>query len=117
MKRVVYFLGGIVADFEIEDEDYDAFAAELKSETGAQDKQLLEHSRLTLEAFVIKSEESQSRTTTELERAAACFVWRYFNENEDKDLVFGDDVIVIDETGSGENVQYAPLGSVNLSPA
>ena len=31
MKRVVYFLGGIVADFEIEDEDYDAFAAELKS--------------------------------------------------------------------------------------
>jgi len=117
MKRVVYFMGGIVADFEIEDADYDAFSAELKSKAGAQDKQLLEHSRLTLEAFVIKSEENTSGVTTEMEKAAACFVWRYFNENEDEELVFNDDIVVIDETGSGEDVRYTPLSAVNLSPA
>ena len=113
MKKVVYFKAGVVADFDIGDDEYQAFAEQLGERTSPADAALLEQSRQTLQGCLYACREGQMG---DHEMAAACFVWRYFNENADPEANIDGDVIVIDEDGPGGNVRYASLAAVQLSP-
>jgi hypothetical protein len=112
VKRVVYFKAGVVADFEIDDEDYDSFTEQLKEAPSPDDAGLLEHSRQVLDSCIREAEEG---VMGDEERAAACYLWHYFNDNTDPAASIDGDVIVIDEKGDGSDVRYAPLAAVKLS--
>lgn len=113
MRKVVYFHAGTVADFSIEDEDYDIFVGQLHSGEAVGDRALLDQARKTLETCLTLDQGEAD----EMVIAAAAFIWRHFNEATDEARRIDGDIIVIDETGEGRDVHYAPLAAVNLSPS
>lgn len=113
MKRVVYYHGGLVADFAIPDELYVAFAERAASITGEPGADL-DKARKVLERILRQAAAGDEGKAGENEAIAACYIWHYLNHTIAEDGRIEGDILVVDEDGEGENITYMPLADVEL---
>jgi len=112
MRKVMYFLGGAVADFEIADARFEDFTDQVRAEVCHDDGELGK-ARTVLEEFTRGGE---GKTASSSEELAACFVWNYFNTHPDPAKIIQGDVIIVDLTGDGETIEYASVADVQVAP-
>ncbi len=113
MRTVIYFRGGVVADFPVPDELLDSFAKHVKFEIRHDEKEL-EKARLVLDR-VVRSEGAVPVGPNET--AAACFIWSFFNTNPDSGRVIQGDVVVVDLDGRGVHIEYASPADIRIAQA
>jgi hypothetical protein len=113
MRKVVFYLGGTVADFPIPDDRFDEFSRLMPWERRYADDDLAK-ARDVLAAFVRRSRESSSLKTGPNEILAACFVWNYFNTHPENRRHIDGDVLVVDMHGDGTAVDYMPAAEASL---
>lgn len=113
MRKVMYFQGGIVAEFTVPDALFHAFSREMDWDRRYNDDELQKAQRV-LGNFVTASDEGTPQGANE--SAAACFVWNFFNTNPDADRVIDDDIFIVDLAGDGETIEYAAVRDIPLTP-
>ena len=111
MKKVIYFLGGTVADFAIPEERFEEFSKHVKWEIRHSEAEL-DKARLVLERFVGQGD----GTSGPLEMAAACFVWSFFNTNPEDEKYIKGDIVIVDLRGDGATVEYASAADIQVAP-
>lgn len=114
MRKVVFYLGGTVADFAIPGDRFDEFSRVMPWERRHADDDLAK-AREVLAAFVRKSRDAPDARIGPNEILAACFVWNYFNtHSEDRRHIEGD-VLIVDMHGDGMSIDYMPADQANLT--
>lgn len=114
MRKVIYFLGGSVADFVIPDDRFEAFSAHAAPEV-IHSEDDLGKARTVLETFLTENPEADA-PATDLEILAACFVWNFFNSHPKEDMSIKGDVIIVDLSGDAATIEYASVDDVPLTP-
>jgi hypothetical protein len=113
MRKVTYFLGGTVADFDIPDDRFDDFSKNSARDTRHSDDHL-DKARRHMEAFI----QSDPQTAAGAEEIlAACFIWNYFNTQADDTLYIKGDVIIVDLNGDGATIEYASPRDIQMTPS
>ncbi|MDH5749385.1 MAG: hypothetical protein OEY85_08740 [Rhodospirillales bacterium] len=113
MRKVIYFLGGTVADFDIPDDRFDEFSKHSKRDARHSEDDLGK-ARRKLEAFVQSNAETGAGPE---EILAACFIWNFFNTHADDNLYIKGDVVIVDLNGDGETIEYASVNDIQLAPS
>ncbi len=113
MRKVIYFHGGTVADFDIPDDRFDDFSKNAKRDA-RHSEDALDKARRNLEAFI--QSESKSNAGAE-ETLAACFIWNFFNTHDDDALYIKGDVVIVDLSGDGGTIEYAAVKDVQMAPS
>lgn len=113
MRKVVYFHGGTVADFEIPDALFEDFTLRAKWEKRHSQDSLLK-ARQILEAFMRRAAQGKASRVEPGETVAACFVWNYFNTHPDEGSHIAGDVVIVDLQGDGSAVEYAAVDDVQM---
>ncbi|VBB69044.1 hypothetical protein RIEGSTA812A_PEG_517 [invertebrate metagenome] len=110
MRKVIYYCGGTVVDFNVEEAHYEDFLRSLRNEKYNNDKEL-NRARWVLAAYV-------RRDTNEipgpLEQIAACYVWHYFNTHVMDDHRIDGDIMIVDLDGTGATIEYTAAQDVQL---
>lgn len=112
MKRVTYFHGGVILDFDLEEARYKDFAARLKPEVRHSDAELGK-AQGVLAAYVTGEDD---RAPSPLEMAAACYVWDYFHTHKDASKRIDGNIVIVDLAGNGETIEYASEADLNFAP-
>ena len=115
MHNVIYYCGGTVADFPIDEARYQDFADRLATGLRHSEAELTK-ARTALERFVHQAESDPKAEAGPTELSAACYVWDYFNTNPDPVHHIDGDVLIIDLNGEGETIEYAAAADVQLAP-
>lgn len=113
MRKIIYFFGGTVADFDIPDDRFDDFTTQAKPET-LHSEDDLGLARGVLANF-LKSDENTEVGAEEI--LAASFVWNFFNTHMEDHLHIDGDVMIVDLAGNGETIEYASVNDVQLAPS
>ena len=112
MRKVMYFMGGIVADFTIPDDRFEEFTKnidwEIRHEEGELDK-----ARGVLERF---TRNAPADGAGPVETLAACFVWNFFNTNPDDERFIKGDIVIVDLQGDGSTIEYASAADIQMAP-
>ncbi|MBF0095220.1 MAG: hypothetical protein HQL34_11855 [Alphaproteobacteria bacterium] len=111
MRRITYFHGGMILDFDIEDARYDDFTARLKPELRHSDAELGK-AQGALGAYVAGDED---RAPGPREMAAACYVWDFFHTHPDASKRIDGVVVIVDLAGNGETIEYAAESDLNFA--
>lgn len=111
MRNIIYFKGGTVADFVIDDAQYDDFVQQLAPEQINSDVHLGK-ARRALEHFMAGPD---GREAGSLEVSAACYVWHFFNSNKDASRRIDGDVVIVDLAGDGETIEYASTADIQIA--
>lgn len=113
MRKVVFYLGGTVADFAIPGDRFDEFSRLMPwDRSHAADD--LAKAREVLAAFVRRSKETSGLKVGSNETLAACFIWNYFNTHPEDHQHIEGDVLVVDMHGDGTAVDYMPAAQASL---
>jgi len=110
MRTVTYFQGGVVADFQIPDDRFDAFSKHIDWDTRYQEDELHKASKV-LAASVSKGEGLEAGAEESL---AACYVWNYFNSHPEAEKHIEGDILIVDLEGDGETIEFAASKDVQL---
>lgn len=113
MRKVIYFYGGIVADFDIPDDRFESFTSQVNPKT-IHSEDDLGFARVVLANFV-KDDKNETVGTEEI--LAACFVWNFFNTNLEDTLHIDGNVMIVDLAGDGETIEYASVDDIQLAPS
>ncbi|MEO5336774.1 MAG: hypothetical protein H7841_07770 [Magnetospirillum sp. WYHS-4] len=112
MRTVCCFIAGVMADFAIPDDRFAEFSRHVPYKVQRAEAEL-HKARAVLLAFT----ERDSRTPAGPgEILAACFVWNYFNTHPEDEQHIEGDIIIVDLDGSGETIEYAAIGDVDVVP-
>lgn len=114
MRKVVFYLGGKVADFTILDDRFDAFSGAMPWER-RHSKDDLAKARQVLAAFVRRGEGDPAAKAGPNEILASCFIWNYFNTNPEGDKQIDGDVLVVDLHGDGLSIDYMAAADADLA--
>jgi len=110
MRTVTFFLNGVVADFKIPDDRFDAFSKHIDWDTRYQEDEL-HKARKVLAAAVSQGLDVNAGDE---EALAACYVWNYFNSHPEAEKHIEGDILIIDMDGDGENIDFAATKDVQL---
>jgi hypothetical protein len=113
MRKVVFYLGGMVADFVIPDDRFDEFSRLMPWDRRYADADLA-RARDALAGFVRRSREAPGAKAGPNEILAACFVWNYFNTHPEQGRRIDGDVLIANASGEGESVDYMPAADADL---
>lgn len=114
MRKVVFYLGGVVADFSIADDRFDVFAGTMPWER-RHSRDDLDKARQALAAFVRRGAGDPETKVGPNETLAACFIWNYFNTNPEGDKQIDGDVLVVDLHGDGMSIDYMAVADADLA--
>ncbi len=114
MRKVVFYLGGKVADFAIADDRFDAFSAAMPWER-RHSRDDLAKARQALATFVRRGESDPEAKVGPNETLAACFIWNYFNTSPEDDKQIDGDVLVVDLHGDGMSIDYMAVTDADLA--
>ncbi len=114
MRKVVFYLGGVVADFPIDDDRFDAFSGAMPWERRHSQEDLAK-ARQALAAFVRRGESDPAIKAGPNETLAACFIWNYFNTSPEGDKQIDGDVLVVDLHGDGMSIDYMAVADADLA--
>lgn len=113
MRKVVYYHGGVVADFPVPDEIYDVFATRFMEMTAGAGEDLEKARRVLRRAMDRLPDDEVHAATGHNEVVAACYIWHYFNTT-DEDTHIDGDILVADVEGDDQDIAYLPLADVEL---
>ncbi|MCR4377194.1 MAG: hypothetical protein NUV50_03755 [Rhodospirillales bacterium] len=118
MRKVIYYSGGLVADFAISDKAFDKFLADLEDAAGQIERYGetdLMKARTLLDNFMFRARSDENADQGPGEILAACYIWNFFNTNPQADRVITGDIVIVDLDGSLNTVEYASVNDIQIS--
>ncbi len=117
MRKVIYFSGGLVADFIITDQAFEKFLVDLEDAAGEIERHGeadLMKARTLLDNFMDRARDDEEAEQGPGEVLAASYIWNFFNTHPQAERAISGDIVIVDLDGSLNTVKYASVNDVQI---